>query len=182
VNAYRHGRASYTTTHTEEALYRKKLPGSAIGVVPGGPVLGVQAGLTSGATLSFTPGTTGVVVCANGTPPPCASSLFALADVAGSCFGVDADGDNTLGFNIKNPINSYNGIVTGAIQPAGGSRSGGIDGTELPGIDLSWTFPGNTGMHQTISAISVTVGMFGSGLPGLTAVARRRKARRGGAV
>lgn len=51
------------------------------------------------------------------------------------------------------------GLIIGQTQSASGSHTGPVDGSEAPGIDMPWTFFGNTGMHFTeepITIISIT--------------------------
>jgi hypothetical protein len=59
------------------------------------------------------------------------------------------------GFVLPTSISSFNGLVIGAAQPASGSHSGPIDGSESPGIDNPWQFAGNTGMHLTTSPVNI---------------------------
>ena len=58
-------------------------------------------------------------------------------------------------FYATTPINAFHGIAIGNIQAATGSHTGGPDGSESPNIDSPWLFFGNTGMHQTSSAVSI---------------------------
>ena len=125
----------------------------ALGIVVGGASMGANAALTSGATLEFTLGVAQTVSCNYGTTPPCNKASYAVTDVVGSYFAMDTNG-NGIENSEKTPIGSFNGIVLGATQAAGGSHTGGIDGTESPNIDAPWTFFGGTGMHQTTSPIT----------------------------
>jgi hypothetical protein len=63
------------------------------------------------------------------------------------------------------PLANNNGIIIGAIQPASGSHSGLPNGSESPDIDAPWSFFGNTGMHETVSAVTgdTTSGLVMSG-------------------
>ncbi len=57
--------------------------------------------------------------------------------------------------SLKTPLNSFNGIVLGTTQPASGSHSGNINGSESPNIDDAWYFFFNTGMSQTTSNVTI---------------------------
>lgn len=79
-------------------------------------------------------------------------SVMALSDGDGlifddrSYFGMEI----SPGWYLNTTIEAHNGIVIGKEQPAEGSHSGWINGTEKPSIDKPWNFFGNIGMHQTI--------------------------------
>jgi len=109
----------------------------------------VNASLTSSAVLQFTLGSTTDPDC---LPPDCKTSF---TDIYGSYFAMDTNG-NGIEANEKTPIGSFNGIHIGSSQAAGGSHTGGINGSESPNIDAPWTFFGGTGMHQTTSRITAT--------------------------
>jgi hypothetical protein len=70
---------------------------------------------------------------------------------SGSFFGVET----SPGSVADTPIEPFNGIVLGTAQPASGSHFGPPDGSESPDIDNPWLFFGNTGMHQSLSPITV---------------------------
>jgi len=107
------------------------------------------AALPTGATLSFTLGTAQIVSCTYGSAPPCNKASYQITDIVGSYFVMDTNGNGPEPSE-KTPIESNNGIVFGTgAQPASGSHTGPIDGTESPNIDNPWTFFGGTGMHQT---------------------------------
>ena len=133
----------------------------AVGIVMGGAAMSANAALTSSATLDFTLGSATTVSCNYGTTPPCNKASYAVTDVVGSWFAMDTNG-NGVEASEKTPIGSFNGIHLGTTQAAGGSHSGGINGTESPNIDAPWTFFGGTGMHQTTSPITVTGGSGGT--------------------
>ena len=109
----------------------------------------------STSTLNFTLGTQETVACTYGTTPPCNKATYNITDIVGSYFSMDTDG-NGVSPGEKVPIGSKNGIVMGTAQAATGSHSGPINGTESPNIDEPWEFFGNTGMHQTLSPVTVT--------------------------
>jgi hypothetical protein len=85
--------------------------------------------------------------------------------LSGSYFAMDTNGNGILQNPERTALSELNGIVIGAIQPATGSHTGAPDGSESPNIDDPWGFFGNTGMHQTTSAItgSTTAGLDFSG-------------------
>jgi hypothetical protein len=99
-------------------------------------------------------GTQQVVACTYGTTPPCLKATYNITDIVGSYFAMDTN-SNGIQANEKTPIGSLNGIVLGTIQPASGSHTGAINGSESPDIDNPWTFFGGTGMHQTTAAVTV---------------------------
>lgn len=71
----------------------------------------------------------------------------------GSCFSMEV----APSVFIWTMIEGNNGLILGPghAQPASGSHSGLIDGSESPGIDRPWEFFGNTGMHQTTKDVLV---------------------------
>jgi hypothetical protein len=95
------------------------------------------ASLVNGQTLHFTAATTG-----GGTVEPTLGT--------GSYFGIISPYSA-----VYVRVNSYNGIALGSVQPAAGSHSGSVNGTESPDIDYPWEFYGNTGMHTSIAPVSV---------------------------
>lgn len=123
-----------------------------------------QAALPTDAILNFNPGVTTVTGCLLGTaPPPCLNTIFDITDIAGSYFAIDGDGDGTFMANEKTAIGKNEGVRIGDIQPASGSHAGSPDGTELPSIDMPWSFFANTGMHQTITPVITVNGDDGAG-------------------
>jgi hypothetical protein len=113
-------------------MNRKTTLSAAIGLLLGGVALNANASLASGATLSFTLGST--------TDPDCPLCPHLLTDIYGSWFAMDTDG-NGIEFSEKTPIGSYHGIRIGhGAQIASGSHSGPVDGSEVPNIDYPWTF------------------------------------------
>jgi hypothetical protein len=135
--------------------FNKTLLASSMAIALGTTVLTAEASLTTGATLTFTLGTTTDPDC-----PPGSVCIPHITDIYGSYFGMDTNG-NGIEANEKTPIESFNGIHIGFTQAADGSHSGPINGSESPNIDAPWTFFGGTGMHQTTSPITVTGGSGG---------------------
>lgn len=70
---------------------------------------------------------------------------------SGSCFGMEVSTGLVLWTNIE----AKSGIIIGTSQPATGSHSGVIDGSESPNVDNPWQFFGNTGLHQTTSVVTI---------------------------
>ena len=135
---------------------KKTTIATAVGIVVGSFAISANAALTSSTTLDFTLGTV-AVTCNYGTTPPCNKTTYSVSDVVGSYFVMDTNG-NGVEPSEKTPIGSFNGIHLGTTQAAGGSHSGGVNGTESPNIDAPWTFFGGTGMHQTTSPVTFTGG------------------------
>ena len=129
---------------------RKTSIATAIAVVLGATNHATQAALATGSVLEFNPGTT--ICVEGGTPPNC---TLGITDIAGSYYALDVNGDATISPAEKNPISMFNGIILGAAQPASGSHTGSPDGSETPAIDTPWTFKASTGMHQSLSAVTV---------------------------
>lgn len=102
-----------------------------------------QAALPAGTVLQFNEGVQSYE--AYGNP---------IDVTSGSYFSVDLDGNGKITGIEKTPIAMHDGIVIGASQPAGGSHSGPVNGSESPGIDMPWNFFGNTGMFQTLSPVN----------------------------
>jgi hypothetical protein len=94
---------------------------------------------------------TGALACvsvgANASLSPNATLTF---DSANSNFNLEGAGAPPT------PISSFDGIILGTTQPASGSHTGAIDGTEHPSIDNPWVFFLNTGMSQTTSNVTIT--------------------------
>lgn len=110
-----------------------------------------EAALATGSVLEFN---SGALICVEGgtAPDNCTSGI---TDIAGSYFALDGNGDGSVSPYEKIPISMFNGIILGAAQPASGSHTGQPNGSENPGIDASWNFSANTGMHQTLSPVIV---------------------------
>lgn len=107
------------------------------------PLIVAHAALPNGTVLQFDAGV------------PSYGSNGNFIDVAsGSYFAVDTDGNGMFGNSEKLVISMHDGIILGTSQPASGSHSGPVDGTEVPGIDNPWAFFGNTGMFQTLSPVT----------------------------
>lgn len=51
--------------------------------------------------------------------------------------------------NLYLGIESFNGLIVGAVQAVSGSHSGAPDGSESPAIDKAWQLFGSTGMLET---------------------------------
>lgn len=131
---------------------KKNILGSAIVLALGVTVL--PATSVQAAVLSFD---AGAKVCVlGGTAPD--SCLYGVTDTTGSYFGMDADASGSLADSEKTVISQLNGVIVDGVtvQGATGSHSGSVNGTESADIDNPWEFFGNTGMHQTTSAIGVT--------------------------
>ena len=75
--------------------------------------------------------------------------------VGGTYFGMDTDGSGVIEKDERTGVFQNDGIFLGTAQAASGSHTGLPDGSETPGIDAPWGFFGNTGMHQSTSAINV---------------------------
>jgi len=137
---------------------KKTTIATAVGIVVGSFAMSANAALTSSTTLDFTLGTVDPSAsCTYGTTPPCNKASYGNSDIVGSYFVMDTNG-NGVEPSEKTPIGSFNGIHLGTTQAAGGSHSGGVNGTESPNIDAPWTFFGGTGMHQTTSPVTFTGG------------------------
>ena len=95
-----------------------------------------HAALVDGLVLDFFPATP-----VDGTTEP----------TSGSWFSQQISIDTTLYI----PISSHDGIILGSAQPGGGSHSLLPDGTENLSISEPWLRSGNTGLHYSISPISV---------------------------
>ena len=137
--------------------FKKNILATAITLTLGTAASTSSAALSSGDALQFVLGTVQTIACSYGPTPPCVIAPFFITDIVGSYFGVDTNA-NGIDPNEKTPIESLNGIVIGVHQPASGSHSGAVDGTERPNIDKPWVFFGGTGMHQTTTAITVLSG------------------------
>jgi len=150
-------REGFPETATQH--FKKNLLATAITLTIGTATFTASADLSTGAALQFVLGTEQVVACSYGTTPPCAIPPYNVTDIVGSYFAMDFIAPiGIITPNEKFPIGSFNGIVIGTTQPAGGSHSGPVDGTESPNIDQPWTFFGGTGMHQTTAAVTVNGG------------------------
>jgi hypothetical protein len=103
---------------------------SAIGLALAGASLSAQANLTTTSVLSFTLGT---------SSGPAGS---------GSWFGIGVDPGNNI--TVYTPIESFQGIRIGVLQPASGTHSGLPDGTESPSVSKPDSLFGNTGLWQII--------------------------------
>jgi len=101
---------------------------TAVATVLGATSYTAQAALTTGSVLEF------------GT---------------GSYFAWDSNFDGTIQPAEKVPVSMYNGIIIGSTQLASGSHGGIPDNTESPDIDNPWVWGLNTGMHQSLSPITV---------------------------
>lgn len=105
----------------------------------------VFADLPEKANLSITGFGTEITGCLLGTTPPCDNTLFNVTSATGSFFALGGE----------KYIEGNNGVTLGIIQAAANSHSSPPDGSEIPNIDLPWEFAGNTGMHQTTSAVTI---------------------------
>ena len=100
----------------------------------------VTAALDSTATLTYTPAP-GFI---SGPTPPATGSWFSMTISAG--------------FFSFTPVESFSGIVIGTSQLATGSHGGlpgGINTGEHPDVGVPWDFFGQTGIHQTTSAVTI---------------------------
>jgi hypothetical protein len=110
--------------------------------------------LNAGDILTITQGTCAPILTfayPGPTPPYPAGS--------GSCFGMitsqDADaGEQNVAFT---RIRGYNGIIIGTVQPGGGTHLLPPNGSESPGIDMPWSYFGNSGLHYTTVPITELV-------------------------
>lgn len=119
----------------------KSAVASAIGLALAGASLSAQANLTTTTVLSFTPAPGGT----SGTQPALGS---------GSWFSILVDPGNNQ--QIYTPIDSFQGVHIGVLQPASSSHPGAPDGSESPSVDMPHEFFSNTGMHG-INGPAVTV-------------------------
>jgi len=114
-----------------------------------------MAALPTNAILNFEPG---VVNCNIGGTPPDACT-YGVTNVTGSYFGMDLSGngaiENNSASNERHEITANANVLLGTTQPASGSHTSAPNGTESPGIDLPWSFGGNTGMHLTNKAVTI---------------------------
>jgi len=109
-----------------------------------------SAALATGAVLNFDAGVVSTI------------SSSGSQVLSGSYFGMDFDGNNSISAYERNALTQNNGLIVGVMQTAAGSHGGApgcvydgltcINTGEEPGIDAAWSFLGNTGMHQTLSA------------------------------
>lgn len=111
----------------------------------------VHAALASDAVLAFNNGAYG---CASGgTYPNCD---FGDITVSGSWWAMDGTGDGAFTLSERIPMAMNQGIHIGVAQPVSGqSHAGSATGMENTSIDLAWDFLGNTGMHNTISPVTI---------------------------
>ncbi|MGV6825946.1 MAG: VPLPA-CTERM sorting domain-containing protein [bacterium] len=123
----------------------KTILSTAIAIALGSASFTASAFLTTSATLNFT---LGQVQDVGG----------GQTDIIGSYFAVDFNSNGDIEAAEKTPIGSFNGIHIGVAQPAFGSHSGAINGSEIPDIDNPWEWLGVTGMHQTVSPITDLTG------------------------
>ena len=80
------------------------------------------------------------------------AALASDANLAGSgSFAMEV----STGFFLPTAVTTLNGIDIGTAQAASGSHVGAPNGSESPNIDNPWAFFGNTGMHQTTSAVNI---------------------------
>ena len=122
---------------------------AAMAVALGSGSLNLQAALSTGSVMAFDPGR-----CADGSLATQTTNCYYSPPVSsGSWFAMDGNGDGDLKEKERTGITRLNGVRIGAVQPASGSHAGAPDGTENPDIDMPWGFFGNTGMHQTTSAL-----------------------------
>ena len=84
-------------------------------------------------------------------------NTYTNTTISGSWFSMDADGSGSVSIGEQTEISQNNGVIVDGLtsQPATGSHSGGVDGSESPGIDNAWEFFTNTGMSATTSPITV---------------------------
>lgn len=112
---------------------KKSAVTAAVSLALGGASLSAQANLTTTAVLSF-------------TLWDMSTSVPVVGD--GSWFGVDVDPANNI--TVYTPIESFEGIRIGYLQPASGTHSGFPNGSESPSVSKPDTFFANTGLWQVI--------------------------------
>ncbi|VAW58714.1 hypothetical protein MNBD_GAMMA11-773 [hydrothermal vent metagenome] len=128
------------------------LVSTAVAAVLGTASFGANAsGIADGDTLEIAAGGSAVVSCVFGTPidpatGECPNPAGNVTGQVGSFF--------QLGGGTTNLTNNQ-GVILGATQLASGSHAGAPNGTESPSIDVPWEFSSNTGMHQSVSPITV---------------------------
>ena len=128
---------------------RQKILSSAVIMVCSAMTQQAQAALANNAILKFNTGVQTVnSVVRNGI-------TYTSTTTTGSYFSMDTDGNGAVAESEKTMISVNAGVAMGSTQPASGSHSGSVDGTESPGIDDAWEFFGNVGMHQTTSAVTI---------------------------
>lgn len=105
------------------------------------------ATLPNGSSLTITSGTVGTSGYVSG----------------GSYFGMDMNGNSSIGLAEKTAITSRGNIPIGSAITATGSHTGSINGSESPAFDI-WEFFSNTGMDY----LSVAATDNGNGTLGLS--------------
>ncbi|WJW75209.1 hypothetical protein QVG61_12060 [Thiohalobacter sp. IOR34] len=129
---------------------------SAIGLLLGGLATpAAQAALTSGSVLQFTSGAKQCVL--GGTyVNNVTDCLYSVTTTTGSWFSMDSDGNGSVSDSERTPIIINAGLIIGQTQETvGQSHSGLPTGSETTTIDYAWNFFGNSGMHNTTSAVTV---------------------------
>jgi len=140
-------------------MQTKKLLTSAL-LLSCGSLISTQAMATmpANAILDFDAGITTCTVGADAATLP-TGCLYNITETSGSYFGMDLSGngsiENASASNERHAITANANVILGTTQPASGSHSSAPNGSESPGIDLPWSFAGNTGMHLTNKAITI---------------------------
>lgn len=133
---------------------KKTILSAAVAIAVSAVVSGnANAALAANATLNFD---AGVIVCNAGAGTPPGSCTYGTNVASGSFFSMDGNGNGTVQNAEKVAISQFAALTIGSVQSSGGSHAG-LPGTvagEAPSIDNPWGFFGNTGMHQTTSAIT----------------------------
>jgi len=129
---------------------KRKLLSAAVMMACGSVSTQTQAALAPDAILQAVDG---VYTCIGaGTYPSCS---YGTDVTSGSYFSMDTSGDGKVQKTEKTAVTVKAGVILGIVQPATGSHSGAINGSEKPGIDI-WEFFGNTGMHNTTAPITIS--------------------------
>ncbi len=130
-------------------IKRRTAIASALGLALGNVATSqAVAALPSNAILKFNAGTQFCAFSSGGT--------CYVTDLTGSYFTMDTDGNGTVANSEKTAIAPNQGITLGIAQPTvGQSHTGLPTGTENTTIDMAWGFFGNTGMHNTVTPVTV---------------------------
>jgi hypothetical protein len=140
----------------------KSVLAAAVGLALGGAALSAQASFTSTSVLAFDSGNVG--------------NYTSAAGAGASYFTMIVDSKGTVLYTGMQ-VGTDGGLVIGTSQTLGGSAShGGLPydnpaspyygmgyTTDHGPIDMGWGFFGNTGLHFTSSATSITAGGGNSG-------------------
>lgn len=112
-----------------------------------------HAALSSSAVLAFDDG---IVSCVIGGVAPYNCDYGLTTFTSGSYFAMDTNGDGVFSDHEKTPLAMNQGLILGVVQETTGqSHTGAPDGSEITTIDHAWWWFGNTGMHNTVSPVTI---------------------------